>query len=620
MKFPLFLSALVSLGLNASAQITTAENGLTVPASSNTVQLGGSLLQNTTIDLSGFGFHLKSGNTPLFTTLSNGNVGLGTTTPAARLSFPNIDASDDPVGITWYNETPTTYGIHRTAGPWTGPDYQQLRFASITGIILDPGTDYGKSYVDIQGNGLRVMQGRVGIGTRSPGNFLSIATSIANSSGLQFVNLSATSPAVTGNGKVLSVDNNGNVILVNDIGGTGTIWSLTGNGLTDPNTNFIGTTDTQPLVFRTNNLQRAQILANGNFLVNKTTDNGNALQVNGIISADGPNARLAIGINPSDDLTPYTQTIWDTYSARLYGNVSIFSSGTTTNYGDSYELDFYARYGNAGQGIVTNKAGYLKATAINDNNLYPPQSAGRGTLILGSTNTDYNNNQFVNVPAVYVSNGRVGIGVATPQSQLHTNGAVRFEGLTNDNTKDRVIASDANGNLYFRDAATLGGIAGWGLGGNSVTSATNLGTTSNQDLPIITNNTVRMRILGGTGNVIIGASNIVDAGYKLAVDGNIRSRKVHVDQDAWADFVFENNYPLRSIKELEQYIQQQKHLPGVPSAAEVKKEGIDLGDNQAVLLKKIEELTLYVIEQNKKIEALEKLVLQQQKDKETQNE
>ena len=56
----------------------------------------------------------------------------------------------------------------------------------------------------------------------------------------------------------------------------------------------------------------------------------------------------------------------------------------------------------------------------------------------------------------------------------------------------------------------------------------------------------------------------------------------------------------------------------MPSAAEVKKEGLDLGDNQTVLLKKIEELTLYVIEQNKKIEALHKLVLQQQGEKEAQ--
>jgi hypothetical protein len=96
------------------------------------------------------------------------------------------------------------------------------------------------------------------------------------------------------------------------------------------------------------------------------------------------------------------------------------------------------------------------------------------------------------------------------------------------------------------------------------------------------------------------------------VNGNIRTRKVRVDQDTWADYVFESNYQLRPIKEVEQYIQKEKHLPDVPSAAEVKKEGLDLGDNQAVLLKKIEELTLYVIEQNKRIDEQQKQLLQQQ--------
>jgi len=115
-----------------------------------------------------------------------------------------------------------------------------------------------------------------------------------------------------------------------------------------------------------------------------------------------------------------------------------------------------------------------------------------------------------------------------------------------------------------------------------------------------------------SGNFLIGHAKD-QAGYKLQVEGNIRTRKIHVDQDTWADYVFENNYQLRSIKELEQYIQTQKHLPDVPSAADVKKEGLDLGDNQAILLKKIEELTLYVIEQNKKNEDLTRSVMEQNK-------
>lgn len=101
------------------------------------------------------------------------------------------------------------------------------------------------------------------------------------------------------------------------------------------------------------------------------------------------------------------------------------------------------------------------------------------------------------------------------------------------------------------------------------------------------------------GKVGIGTLAINEAGFNLFVDAGVRARKVKVDQDVWSDYVFDSAYRLRSIAELEKYIQENKHLPEVPSAAKVEKDGLDLGDAQATLLKKIEELTLYMIEQNK---------------------
>jgi hypothetical protein len=102
-----------------------------------------------------------------------------------------------------------------------------------------------------------------------------------------------------------------------------------------------------------------------------------------------------------------------------------------------------------------------------------------------------------------------------------------------------------------------------------------------------------------SGNVGIG---IAAPQSKLAVNGDITAKKVKVVTTGWPDYVFDQKYTLRPLPELEQYINNQQHLPEIPSAAEVEKNGIDVGDNQALLLKKIEELTLYVIELNKKVQ------------------
>jgi hypothetical protein len=89
--------------------------------------------------------------------------------------------------------------------------------------------------------------------------------------------------------------------------------------------------------------------------------------------------------------------------------------------------------------------------------------------------------------------------------------------------------------------------------------------------------------------------------YSLAVNGDAIFNKVKVKVYPWADYVFNDKYPLLPLHELEKFIQANKHLPEIPTAAEVEKEGVDVGSNQTLLLKKIEELTLYMIEQNKKM-------------------
>ena len=114
-----------------------------------------------------------------------------------------------------------------------------------------------------------------------------------------------------------------------------------------------------------------------------------------------------------------------------------------------------------------------------------------------------------------------------------------------------------------------------------------------------------IQLAEGTGNVGIGVTPSSNPTWKLRVDGGIAAREVKVTAFAFPDFVFEPNYKILSIPETENYIQAHKHLPGIPSAAEVEKNnGIELGNMQLLLLQKIEELTLYIIQQQKEIDAL----------------
>ncbi len=114
-----------------------------------------------------------------------------------------------------------------------------------------------------------------------------------------------------------------------------------------------------------------------------------------------------------------------------------------------------------------------------------------------------------------------------------------------------------------------------------------------------------------TGIAVGDVSAARPAGYAAYITGGILTEKVRVATVAggfWADYVFEPTFKLRSFDELESFIKLNKHLPDVPSSKEVSQNGIDLAQTDALLLQKIEELTLYMIEQNKKINNLEKKV------------
>ena len=190
-----------------------------------------------------------------------------------------------------------------------------------------------------------------------------------------------------------------------------------------------------------------------------------------------------------------------------------------------------------------------------------------------------------------VNGGNVGVGINNPDRKLRVLGNAAFGNTAYDyhaqggNWNYTVILDGLeNTSIGFHDAGhsvssiryngngfTIGGNDGWGV--------------KNVYMP---------------GNVGIGTLNTT---HTLTVNGQVKSRGFITDNGGWSDYVFAEDYKLASLEAVEAHIKEKRHLPGVPSEAEVLSKGLDLGQMSAVQMAKIEELMLHVIALNKKMEA-----------------
>lgn len=233
------------------------------------------------------------------------------------------------------------------------------------------------------------------------------------------------------------------------------------------------------------------------------------------------------------------------------------------------------------------------------------------------------------------TNGRVGVGTLNPATALHIGGDnfITLGDYTNTSGVKGILFTgyrDIQANYFGASIEATPSwtcCSGYPNGGYAGIKEVDLNfnmrgkTTAmkiSYDGNIGIGNTTPLAKLDVSGNIycrntlFIGTPDaattpIQIGGYALAVTGTAIFNKAKVKSyGTWPDYVFDENYTLLPLASLEIYLRKNKHLPGVPTAEKVAKEGIDLGDNQAVLLQKIEELTLYMLEINKKVEALSK--------------
>jgi trimeric autotransporter adhesin len=466
------------------------------------------------------------------------------------------------------------------------------------------------------GNWIYGNNGNIGIGVSSP------SARLHSNGTVRFEGLSNNN-ALT---QILASDALGNVSwrdAATLAGSSSAGWALTGNAGTNPATDFIGTTDVQPVVFKVSNSEAMRFNTDRsvNFLAGSaqlsakfSTDNyyGNWVSINdnSVNSSAFSGIRLAIN---------------ETNKVQIFHNADNYSQGGS----------FDVLSGNA---EMLSRGGdvYLSTGTFRSNGLIVKN--GTGNVGIGNTAPSYKID--VNGTARFGSNtlansmvinslGDIGIGIEpTPNigllvkkdadatvglqvENVNTGGnafaAVQLgQDVTTAKTKFLNIGfanSDLTPYGVYQPAGSF--IVNNGDGGLGIAAYS---TTGNPKMRFYTGNDVldgNMRmIIDETGKVGIGTTSLADNNYKLFVETGIRTRKVKVDQAAWPDYVFYTGYKLPTLKEVEAFIQKNKHLQGMPSALEVEENGLDLGNNQAALLKKIEELTLYLIELNKKMDKL----------------
>jgi hypothetical protein len=310
-----------------------------------------------------------------------------------------------------------------------------------------------------------------------------------------------------------------------------------------------------------------------------------------------------------------------------------FFLGTLTGY-DSFAQNTLNATGNAGVGTTSPTSGLVVQTEganVTDGALFLVNGVnngfGGGATIAGIKTTagdggQYNFLKLQNAGGLKLivnGAGNMGIGISVPQTKMHIVGS--GAGLDAGNLNfaangGMLIQANSGGRsmttgpqLEFALPANTDGSNSWGQA-RIITVAANANTSDATGKMILGTRRSFDKlgagiqwyygndlVIDGAGNIGIGTLTPKEA---LSVNGNIRSKQVKVEIMNWPDYVFDYGYHLPSLLDVAAYINLNKHLPDIPSADDIAKEGLNLGEMNKILVKKVEELTLYLIEKDKR--------------------
>lgn len=353
-------------------------------------------------------------------------------------------------------------------------------------------------------------------------------------------------------------------------------WNLTGNAGTTPTNNFIGTTDNQSLVFTTNNAEKMRITPEGRFIFHNIGTPGMVWDKNLFFGGGTDNTPSTN--NVAFGMGTLTQVIGGGGNTAIGNNaLSLFSSGIC-NVAIGFNSMRHTEAGDYNTALGMNALEYFKKGFGN---------IGLGNSAIGSGSLTGDFNVAIGTSALrYINNGSYNTII----------GGESFQSLAKGSNNINI----GHSNVRFVSSGSNNIIIGNFIKTYNATSPENELNIGNW-------------IVGNNGTIGIGqfntqlpADGISTDGvkYKLFVKDGIRTERVKVDISAsngWADYVFAKDYKLMPLKELDHFISTNGHLPEVPTTEEAIKNGIELKEMNILLLKKVEELTLHLIDQNKQL-------------------